>query len=166
MNGAGTIVGYSYDTNGSSHPVVWNSRGRISPLAALPDSTWSTVSGVNADGTIVGSSGTGTAGRIRAVRWDSVGRITDLGAWSPDEPTTIGSAINNHGTIVGHGSVENNRYFHALLWGRSGQITDLGTLAGGTYSSAWRINSRGIVIGQAQAADGEHAVLWRTTTAG
>ncbi|GAA3884550.1 hypothetical protein GCM10022243_56670 [Saccharothrix violaceirubra] len=63
--------------------------------------------------------------------------------------------------IVGYGWVD-DRTTHALRWDRDGRVVDLGLLPDGTYSTASRVNGRGVVIGQAGKADGDHAVLWRT----
>ena len=61
----------------------------------------------------------------------------------------IGEALNDHGHVVGVS------YFggrHAVLY-RDGEVINLGALRGDTFSSAWKINNAGQIIGDSEDED-------------
>ncbi|HXW16389.1 MAG TPA: hypothetical protein VEN79_17910, partial [Terriglobia bacterium] len=85
--------------------------------------------------------------------------------------------INDSGQAVGSSGLCSNTSIvgpvgptapHAVLWDSDGTPTDLGHLEGvppGQYNVATSINSRGEVVGFAQASDGtQHGFLWTRDT--
>jgi uncharacterized membrane protein len=77
--------------------------------------------------------------------------------------STIANKINDAGQIVGESRPEGSLSSRPVLWTYDGTqwvIEDLGTL-GGPYGRAQSINSKGQVVGQANATDGSlRSFLW------
>jgi probable HAF family extracellular repeat protein len=62
---------------------------------------------------------------------------------------------------VGYGRVDGDNDYHAFSWTAADGVIDLGTF-GGRRSVALAVNSRGLVIGTSDTADGAtHATLWQ-----
>ncbi|MCC7146486.1 MAG: hypothetical protein IT443_08570 [Phycisphaeraceae bacterium] len=111
----------------------------------------------NAAGTILGN---------RAVRWHSVGSVTELGLLGTDlngYTNTSASAINADGTAVGeaykYDGLGADLGRRAVRWDASGtaatELDNLGTsLTGVTNSSAAAINAAGTTAGTADKYDG------------
>lgn len=98
-------------------------------------------------------------GKSLAYLWQNTG-FTPLG--------TLGGTsakahdVNNLGQIVGSAAVTGDLATHAFLWEQETMI-DLGTLGDAPMatSRANGINDLGIAVGQSQAGQEEHAVLWQ-----
>lgn len=152
LNNLGLAVGAS--TVGTNHPGPFRAFSFDSKTGAIRDlgklgapGNESRAYAVNDAGVIVGSSGAPNA--AHAVRFETDGRITDLGtlggSWSQ------AADINERGDIVGtsedaHGS---SRAFLILA---NGAMIDLGTL-GGSNSWAAAINNKGEIVGTSETAD-------------
>ena len=95
------------------------------------------------------------------------GAMSDLGTL-PGGTDSVAYAINNRGQVVGVSSLAGFDiglpFGHAFLFS-SGQMSDLGTL-GGSWSQAFAINARGVVVGGAYIAGdtAQHAFLYENGT--
>ncbi|MCH7905361.1 MAG: DUF3466 family protein [Armatimonadetes bacterium] len=129
--------------------------GTITDLGTLGGS-YSTASGVNNSGQVVGSAEP-NAGGGHAYLWEN-GFMTDLGTL-PGELFSGAADINEQAQVVGYSYRTD---FRAVLW-ENGAITDLGTL-GGEDSSAYAINDSAQAVGSSELSPGgsEHAFLWES----
>jgi probable HAF family extracellular repeat protein len=133
----------------------------ITDLGALPGSSSSGATGINASGQVVGWSGFAD-GNQHAFLWQH-GTITDLGTL-PGDASSVASSINDAGQVVGwSGTASGNQ--HAFLW-QHGTMTDLGALPGSSRSGALGINDSGQVVGSADIdlTDQDHPFLWQHGT--
>ena len=115
---------------------------------------------------------------VHAARWQKTnpkdaktsaqpGTRSELAEWDMPKNflNSIPRAINRRGQAAGWGSdsrnlVDSLATVHALFFDGA-KSRDLGTL-GGKNSQAFSLNADGLVVGAAQAADGEkHAFLWK-----
>lgn len=113
--------------------------------------------GINAAGTIVGSSQ--SENNAFAVRWVPDGKITVLDR-PPGNAEARAIAINLQGTMAGDtGTHHGDR--RAARWSKQGGITDLGTLPGHVSSSAYAINDHGVIAGFSfDTRHNPHATRW------
>lgn len=102
----------------------------------------------------------GTHG-VAPVRWDALGRITELPA-PPGLSLMYMREITDSGFIIGNGYRYDGDYLStAFLWDRQGNRIDLQPLPGSSQTRATDVNSSGTVVGFTTAADGQqHAVRW------
>jgi len=161
----------------SVHGVVWKHEG-IFDLGTLKGGFESIANAVNNRGEVVGyannavpdsESLAGLGSQTRAVVWRN-GEIHDLGTLGGTDAVAL--YVNDRGQIVGQSYTSSSvppptpecgdspMTLHAFLW-ENGRMTDLGTL-GGLCASAFALNNRGQVAGEATiAGDTEaHAFLW------
>lgn len=76
------------------------------------------------------------------------------------------NGVSKAGHAVGYYYRTGTGSLHAFIWDEVNGARDLGVLPGGSYSTAYGVNSRGEVTGEADTATGEtHAFLW-TAAAG
>ena len=122
----------------------------VRALPPLPGDVVGLAIGINAQGQVVGSTGscatTQVRGRIagpHAVLWDH-GAAVPLDAPGTDNAISVGAAINDRGEIAGGSGTSALRSF---LWTRKAGKRDLGTVAGDLGSFATGINATGAVVG-------------------
>jgi probable HAF family extracellular repeat protein len=151
------IVGSSnVEPNGKSHAFLWQG-GQMRDLGLLPGGTSSCAQQINEHGQIAGWADDAEA-EIHACLWQH-GAIRDLGtlgytpcrAWS----------VNNRGQVVGMATTV-GEVAHAFLW-EDGRIMDLNGLipagSGWLLRVAFRINTRGQIVGQGWRAGVIHGFL-------
>jgi len=114
---------------------------------------------VNDSGTVAGSYPT-ASGYWHAFRWTH-GTITDLDTLGGSGSWAYG--VNADGIVVGSASRADG-IGRAAAWNSKGTgVVDLGSLGGGwnACSSAWGINSKGVIVGQSCTDSGQHPVRFR-----
>lgn len=161
INDQGTAVGYAY-FGVSSRAVRWKPGGRQVELEPLSGNGTSHAYGVNAGGTVVGTS-QDELYRYRATVWHGR-RPTALPGLPGAHPGSHAAAVNAQGWVVGHAAIPQDQLrYHATVW-RDGQVSDLGTLGSpGLRSAAWSINDAGIVVGHSEVSPNvEHAARWNS----
>lgn len=98
--------------------------------------------------------------------WSASTGMVDIGVLVPSDPQGERSSAYGvrKGIVVGEAAYYDataGRVMRAVAWSRAtGLLTDLGTL-GGASSVAYAIDGQGVIVGQAQRADGSiHATRW------
>jgi probable HAF family extracellular repeat protein len=167
INNAGVVVGIAVsatqvDITGAAleHAEVFDS-GTFINLGT--PGNFSSASGINNSGQIVGLSNLTGSNSFHAMLWNGT-VATDLGTLGG--PTSVANAINDSGEIAGaadlSGTTDTITVQHAALW-KDGVVTDLGVL-GGAVSLAVAINAGGDIVGQSTVSSTlstpSHAVLW------
>lgn len=122
-----------------THAFGWWSGG-IRDLGSLGGS--SSVMDVDSLGRAVGYSHLQPESSERAVLWDTISGISDLGTLGGQR--SLARGINNAGQVVGCAQRADSAW-HAFLW-EDGSMVDLGTL-GNTSSYAEDVNDYGQVVG-------------------
>jgi probable HAF family extracellular repeat protein len=155
INDAGTMVGYSFDSQYNQHAVRW-AGGRITDLGALPGDYDSEAFAVNDSGVAVGYS-EGTSSEF-AVRWDPDGRITELTVPAGATQTSA-YGIDKAGYIVGSAFDPTNSQTEAVEWYPDGTVHEL---AGGQQDiRATAINDCRVAVGTNERSDGGlDATIW------
>lgn len=130
----------------------------MTDLGLLPGGIFSTASGINDSGQIVGSADLANSDE-RAFS-DQNGTMTDLGTLGG--PQASADAINTAGQIVGFAQTASDAT-HAFLY-QNGKMTDLGAYNIDTVAEA--INDAGVIVGQTYGVDATgspfyHAFLYR-----
>ncbi|MBK3585500.1 hypothetical protein JHN49_17885, partial [Streptomyces sp. MBT57] len=152
INECGTTVGYSKTAAGVSRAVKWKPDGGVVRLKAVPGTTSSQASSINASNVIVGNAYVGTTSR--AVKWNTDNTVTEL---PPLPGNTAASAygVNDHGTVIGV-SIDASGLHRAVKWSANGTITALGN------GDAFGVNNSGAVAGFAPTPAGPLvATLWK-----
>jgi probable HAF family extracellular repeat protein len=164
LNAHGQAVGFSTNSWGIEHAVVWKN-GKVMDLGALagvlgPHKTTSRANAINATGTIVGRSDA-PLNTWHAVQWTGGRRssLVDLGA-SAYGFYSEAAAINRDGVVVGVSSVdgEQRQLYRPIGW-NNGTVFDLKAPAGATGSRANDINDAGTVVGSIDTDD-RGALVW------
>ena len=154
INERGEIVGDSSRADGSTHGFLWRN-GKMADLGVLAGGDFSSAQGINDRGEIVGVSGIEEArapplsgATVSCERWGRC-RADGSASASRSMPEARSSASRSRATATGRSR------------GRTRTMRDLGILPGGSFSLARGINDRGVIVGQADAADGTiHATRW------
>jgi probable HAF family extracellular repeat protein len=153
-NNNGEIAAFEMQDNGSYKMFFYNPVTKVQTHGDYLDASiyvW----GINNNRQVVGNADT-IGGYGRAVIWDSVYGLTDLGTWKYGSSA---ASINESGAVVGAGSIDPLQA-HAFYWTRSTGAQDIGTL-GGLNSEAFGINNIEQVVGSSDTTDGAtHAFIW------
>ena len=148
INDTGTVIG------GNGHAFVL-ANGAYRDLGVLPGGDWSSASGINQAGAVVGDSSV-ASGNFRGFVWTQQSGMTALGTLGGLNSHATG--INKNGVVIGHASLSSG-YEHAFS-ALGALMTDLGTLGGSSF--AYGINDRGQIVGYSWPTSGErtHAFLY------
>jgi probable HAF family extracellular repeat protein len=123
-----------------------------SGLTDLGTPSWSSASGVSADGSVVVGEFTTAAGPQRAFRWTQLGGMVSLGTL-PGGTESLARGVSADGSVVvGGANIGVIGQWSAFRWTQAGGMVDLGTL-GGPSSRAYGVS-----------ADGSVVVGWANTT--
>lgn len=170
LNDRGDVVGYSELPNTESyqsHSQIWllhaflYTNGKMRDLGTLPGDIVSIANGINAEGQVVGTSGTGATDKSGvlaqgAVLW-SHGHVRLI---DPSHSPTEANGISRYGQVAGKALTEN---FHPVVWSvwnlTTKSETDLAIDA--VLGEARAVNSRGQVVGDRSdnRGNGRHAFL-------
>jgi probable HAF family extracellular repeat protein len=143
INSRGQAAGEAFfSCNCVRHPVLW-SGGVLHDIAPPGQSGAYEALGLNDLGQVVGDRD------AHPFLWSRGSGMTDLGF------AGFANKINNQGEVIGEISAS----AHAFLW-QDGRLLDLGTFDGYGGSSAYGINNRSEVIGQATGLNFLHAFAW------
>jgi probable HAF family extracellular repeat protein len=166
---SGVIVGRAQTRSGVQHAFVTDG-GPLVDLATLDASvaaaTYSTATGVNGAGVVVGyrqSPGPHMAARTRIFQLEG-GRIVDLGAFGGED--AVVSAINDAGQVAGFFSTDPHAEYaeHRAFVTVGPNAIELGHL-GGRITTATDLNASGLVVGFGQTRSGEpHAFAYEAGT--
>jgi probable HAF family extracellular repeat protein len=153
INKAGHVVGY-YSKDGKERSFIYID-GTVKEIASGENANSTVARKINSSDDVTGVTHTGND-RIRAFRFSN-GKFAELGTLSsaPNDMSE-GIDINDAGAIIGV-SRTGASDSHAFVV-RDGAMTDLGTL-GGRNSRPHKINSAGVIVGEADASD-----PWPSTT--
>jgi len=141
INASGQIVGDSTTTDDAEqHAFLWQS-GTMLDLGTLPGGYYSSASGINNSGQIVGTADSGIpfiwqAGSMTAL---------DLGGNDYGSASAINDAGQIVGSVTGYDYWNDVYYTNATIW-EGGQLNYLPSLYGGD-SYAYSINNAGQVLG-------------------
>lgn len=154
INDKGQVVGVSFlASNSVNHAFLWN--GCMQDLGVLPGGVYSSASGINSGGQIVGISGSPSG--YHGCVWQST-TLTDLPSASFPYSSAEALGINSSGQVVG--DCWSPSEHQACLWENSG-ITTLQGL-GGSYSISTSINGNGQIAGYSTVQSGAyHACIWQ-----
>ena len=141
--------------------VLWEPKnGSKRALEPLSAHSASAATALNDRGEVVGISGecdqaVGRKSAIDAVKWDHLGRITQLDNLGGDYWHTP-MDINDRGEVVGFGNPPDGNFdgdsLRAFYWSEKTGIRDLGRIEGFLSSQALGINGRGQIVGVSCAA--------------
>ena len=148
LNNRGALVGNSLDAgrpHGDIRAFIWTLAGG---MRALPGPANANAWAINDRNQVAGKIDTQYNYSLRAVRWESDGRLVPLG---PDSaPRSEAFVINDAGVVGGYTEAADGR-FHATLWGGSSKLIDLGPVNGDIASVSF-LNERGEAAGVAYDA--------------
>lgn len=156
VNNSGQVVGWARTASGEQHAFLY-SAGTMTDLGSLGGGS-SLAHGINNSGQVVGESWT-SSGAIHPFRYSGASGMTDLGAIGGNRSYAYG--INDSQQVVG-GSSLGGPTLGAHAFVHQVSMIDLGTLPGGSYSTAYGINTGGLVVGSSDSAldYNQHAVLF------
>jgi probable HAF family extracellular repeat protein len=166
INGFGHVVGESSTVGDIIHGFYWSKAHGMQDLQPLSSGNFSSASGINKRGQIVGySDGGSRCGNFschRAVLWTPTGAIHDLGLL-PNSSSSTAMGINNSGQVVGFAFFRPSAVYHAFLWSEDEGMQDLNDLiekdSGWTLEFAFAINDRGQITGQGTIQGQDRAFL-------
>lgn len=151
---------------GNSMAFRWTQSGGVVYFAPLSGGSIATAWGVSADGNTLAGQSNSPQGN-RAVRWNSVGVITNLGVLpgALSNASSVALGISPDGlTIVGASGTNVNGVGHAFRW-VNGVMTDLGVLSTGLNSSACDVSAdNGTIVGTGDInfnSNNERAMRWK-----
>lgn len=162
INDSGKVVGDIQNT-GFKHAFLWTKRKGLQDLGTLSGGTFSSATGINAAGHIVGYSNIGD-GTQHAFLWTPEKGMKQLDLGPSD--ASLATAINNLDQVVGTYSSTNDSTPRAFLWDPATGLHDLGILPNcESHSAALALNDGGDVVGFAQChpikGPVAYSVIWR-----
>jgi probable HAF family extracellular repeat protein len=166
INRSGHVVGESSTVGDTIHGFLWSKAHGMQDLEPLSSGHFSSASGINKRGQIVGYSDGGSRCGIfscqRAVLWTPTGAIHGLGTL-PNSYSSTAIGINNAGQVVGFALFRPSLVYHAFIWSEDEGMQDLNDLiandSGWTLEFAFAINDRGQITGGGKLQGNEHAFL-------
>ncbi len=148
INASGQVAGYGRVASGIDH-AFRQTGSSIQDLGDLPlGGDLSRGWGINANGWVVGESGTreNNANVLHGFIWNGTSML-DSGDLAGGANASTLNAINDNNVAVGWGTV-NGSNRRAMKW-ENGVLTDLGEIAGGNdLSQAQAINNAGVIVGE------------------
>lgn len=142
VSSTGEVAGWAQTPSGAQQAFVSN--GGSATALSFPFATETFAYGVNAAGTVVGTSYIN--GQAHGAVWTS-SSATDLGAG------VYATGINDSGEVIGSNG-------HAFVL-ENGQYQDLGAIPGANWSAAYGINDSGTVVGDGMTPAGTfRAIIW------
>jgi probable HAF family extracellular repeat protein len=158
---AGTVI---YSGSGASplSEAALSQNGQVTLLGFLSSSVagaYSSVTGINNNGDVVGSSLT-ASGVGHAFLWKA-GVMTDLGVVTQGD-SSVALAVNATDQAVGVERSSDTAHSTAVLW-QNGTVSALAQLGNDDYSYASGINDAGLIVGAGQPSSGTtgtEAILW------
>jgi uncharacterized membrane protein len=164
INERGDIVGVdSYF--GFGHAVLWPATGGIVDLGILPGSDFSSATGINRDGTVVGQSISFSPFLRRPTQWKG-GTISEIvlppGGRLIGADITTGQMFNDAGDFLADIITIDPFYFGRAIAFRKGAFETLAMLpnAAQQFSVPYGLNEAGDIVGMAFGSSGFDAVLW------
>lgn len=130
----------------------------VTDLGALPNSSYTTIGGLNESGVVVGTGeGSNLYGTNRALVWTPAHELSDFTALISGATGARGTDINDAGTITGtaYGTAAGT----AFTLSATGQLKFL-TSPQGRSGTPSAINNRGEVVGQTDGSSGTRAAYW------
>lgn len=151
MNSKGEVAGYTLAADNSLHSFFWSRQGGMVDLLPIIGQNLA-IAGLNTADTIAGYQS-----NIRAVTWDAVNGLRDLGTLGG--PTSFAEGISEGGLVVGCAD-KSPGIGHAFVWTPLGGMQDLDPDPNG-LSCALATSANGTVTGQIGDGKGSFDVfLW------
>jgi probable HAF family extracellular repeat protein len=154
-NKSGQIMGQYYVPGTTTiHSMFWDEDGNAVDVGSLGGTNNNcSICGpwfINNRGQVVGNSTLAGDTTHHGFVWDR-GTLTDLGTLGGDNSET--NWINDSGLVVGRADVPGSLTHHGVLWtpthGGGMTMTDLGVIGGDACSTAYAVNSSGVIVGDA-----------------
>ena len=149
INDHGQIMGQFYANGGAAvDPILWQADGTPVDLGTL-GGTYGNPWFMNNRGQVVGNSNLAGDATHHGFLWDR-GTLTDLATLGGDNSEA--NSVNDSGVVVGRADVPGSLTHHGVVWTRKHGVmttTDLGVIGGDACSTAYSINSEGVIVGDA-----------------
>jgi probable HAF family extracellular repeat protein len=158
-SGDGSVV---VGTIASNQAFRWTAGSGWVSLGHLPGDAYSSVTGINADGSVIVGTSYSASGK-QAFRWTAGSGMVGLGHL-PGTTNSYVTGINaDASVIVGtSGSASSSQAFR---WTAGSGMVGLGFLPGSTNSSATGVSADGsVVVGTSYPASGDQAFRWTAGT--
>jgi probable HAF family extracellular repeat protein len=164
LNERGQVAGWGYTSSTPNpgtgvppiDPFLWDDERGMMDLGSLGGTSGQPIA-MNNHGQVVGVSNLPGDQTFHPFLSNNGKKMEDLGTFGGD--TGEADSVNDAGEVVGVADFPGNQLHDAFLW-KEGEKKDLGNL--GKTSHAYKINSRGQIVGGSRINDaGEiHAFLW------
>lgn len=164
INDSGQVVGYAYDDNGNSHPLIW-SNGTTQELASISSNQSGEAYKINSSGQVVGYSKL-QDGSWRATIWNG-GTPTNIG--TVGGPSSFAMNINDSGVVAGSSYWGSQGGSHAFTWTAQGGFVDYGSFNStdrNYYAGFNGINNSGFLVGTGYRLFSPYHAIWATAGQG